>query len=166
MSLCGLGGTFGEAQVVVNDAFEDPSAISIGVIEPRKNGTIRGFRNYDALTQIIRDLGFSMPETITGQDAARIDISAELSDQFEADFMISTYWPANGTTVAAIYELWDSTLPIWRETLHAVRNNQYFMIEREKQRPVTFESLDYVLGVLVSQIATRDFVPLGPDTSH
>lgn len=149
-----------EAQAVVDAAFDNPSDISIGVIEPRTNGTIRGFRTYDALTHVIDSLGFSMPAIIAELEEGRTDISAELVDAFQADFMVSTYWPANGTTVEATYERWDTALPIWRETLHAAKHNQYFMVQREHQRPVSFQSLRYALGVVLSQVATRGYVPL------
>lgn len=149
-----------EAQEVVSATFDDPADIIIGVIEPRDNGAIRGFRTYDALTHIIDNLGFSMPAIIADLEDGRTDISAELVDAFQADFMISTYWPANGTTVAATYDLWDAALPIWRDRLHAAKHNQYFMVQREHQRPVSFQALRYALGVVLSQVATRDFVPL------
>ena len=48
-----------------------------------------------------------MPQAVAELEDARIDISPELVHQFDADFMISTYWPANGTTVQSIYELWE-----------------------------------------------------------
>jgi iron complex transport system substrate-binding protein len=150
-----------EAKQVVNAKFDDPSKITIGVIEPRKNGTIRGFQSYDSLTHVINELGFSMPAAIAEHSKPRLDISAELVDQFQADFMISTYWPATGTTVSVTYDRWEKALPIWRDVLHAAKHNQYFMVQREHQRPVTFQALRSSLELVVSQVATRDFVPLG-----
>tara|TARA_R100000365_G_C2745044_1_gene73791 strand:+ start:2328 stop:3350 length:1023 start_codon:yes stop_codon:yes gene_type:complete len=153
---------FAAAQDVISQTIGDPATVSVGVIEPR-SGSVRGFRTYDALTQIIHALGFSMPETIAELEESRIDLSPELVHQFDADFMISTYWPATGTTVQAIYELWDAAVPNWRQELHAARNNQYFMVHREEMRAVSFAALRSVLNILVSQIATRDFVPLTTD---
>ncbi|MEQ8445981.1 MAG: ABC transporter substrate-binding protein [Pelagibacterium sp.] len=150
---------FAGAQAVIAETIGDPASVSVGVIEPRAE-SIRGFRTYDALTQIIHGLGFSMPQAVAELEDARIDISPELVHQFDADFMISTYWPANGTTVQSIYELWDAAVPLWRQELHAVRNNQYFMVHREEMRAVSFAALRSVLNILVSQIATRGFVPL------
>ncbi|AEQ52358.1 ABC transporter substrate-binding protein [Pelagibacterium halotolerans] len=147
------------AQEVIAQTVGDPGAVSVGVIEPR-SGSVRGFRTYDALTQIIHELGFSMPEAIADLEDARIDVSPELVHEFDADFMISTYWPATGTTVEAIYELWDAAVPNWRDELHAARTNQYFMVHREEMRAVSFAALRSVLNIVVSQIATRGFVPL------
>ncbi len=150
------------AKATLADAIGDPADISIVIAQANEN-SIRAYRDYDALSQVIHDLGFSMPEVVAEADGARIDLSFELIEQIDADFMIDTYWAATGSGVASQLAKWDAAVPSWREVLHAPRNNQFFMVNREEMRAVSFQALRTVLDIVVSQIATRDFVPLTTD---
>ena len=147
------------ARAVLADAIGNPSTVSVVVAEPRDD-SLRAFKDYGTLSQVLRDLGFASPSLVADQDDDRVDISPERIHELDADIMISTYWPGNGTTVSAQYEAWANHFPNWREQLHAARTNQYFMINREEMRPVTFAALRSVLDVIVSQIATRGFISL------
>lgn len=147
------------AKATLADAIGDPAEISIVIAQANKNN-IRVFRDYDALSQVIHDLGFSMPAVAAQADGPRADLSFELIQEIDADFMVDTYWAATGSGVAKQMAKWDVAVPAWREVLHAPRNNQFFMVNREEMRAVSFQALRTVLEVIVSQVATRDFVPL------
>lgn len=147
------------AQAVVEDAIGDPAQVSVVLAELRDD-TIRAYKVYGSLTQVLDVLGFSKPEIVQEFDGDRIDMSPELIAEIDADFMISTYWAARGTSVSRIEAGWEDHFENWRDLLHATRHNQYFMINREQMRPVTFQSLRSMLDIVVSQIATRDFVPM------
>jgi iron complex transport system substrate-binding protein len=148
------------AKQTLIDAIGDPSAVSVVIAQANKEA-IRAFKDYDALSQVLHDLGFSMPAVVTKAEGARIDLSFELIHQIDADFMIDTYWAATGSGVAQQLANWDRAVPSWREILHAPRHNQFFMVNREEMRAVSFQALRTVLDIVVSQIATRGFVPLG-----
>ena len=147
------------AKAVLMDAIGEPSNVSIVIAQANKNA-IRAYRDYDALSQVIRDLGFTMPTVAANMKSARMDLSFESIQQIDADFMVDTYWSANGAGVAQQQAKWDAAFPAWRTVLHAPRNRQYFMVNREEMRAVSFQALRTVVEVLISQIATRDFVPL------
>jgi iron complex transport system substrate-binding protein len=101
-----------------------------------------------------------MPDVAANMAGARMDLSFELIQQIDADFMVDTYWAANGSGASQQIQKWDAAFPAWRTLLHAPRHHQFFLVNREEMRAVSFQALRTVMEILVSQIATREFVPL------
>jgi iron complex transport system substrate-binding protein len=151
------------ARATLADTVGDPAQISVAVAAASNDGRLTVFRDYGTLGQVLRDLDFSMPELIASQADANADISVELIEQIDADFMIDTYWTARDQSPSQKFAAWDALLPNWREVLHAGRHNQVFMINREEMRAVSFQALRSVTEIVLAQIATREFVPLGAD---
>lgn len=141
----------------------DPAKVSIALASAGTDGTLSVYRDYAALSQVLRDLGFAMPKLIADQVEGNSKISVELIEQIDADFMINTYWTANDQSPRQQSEAFDTMLPTWRELLHFGRHNQVFQVNREEMRAVSFAALRSIMEIVISQVATRDFVPLGAD---
>ncbi|MCD7058677.1 ABC transporter substrate-binding protein [Pelagibacterium xiamenense] len=150
------------ARATIADAIGDPASVSVAVAHGAEDG-LRVYRDYGTLSQVLRDLGFSMPAIIAEQEEANSTLSPELIEEIDADFIIDTYFPAFDQTVSSVTADWDAMLPNWRDLLHAGRHNQFFMIHRDEMRAVTFQSLRTTLDIVVANIASRPFVPLGAD---
>lgn len=151
------------ARQTLAETVGDTSAISVAVASAFED-RISVYRDYGTLGQVLRDLGFSMPAIIAEMEEANANLSLELLPRIDADFMIDTYWTARNQSPTQKLEAWDAALPGWRDILHAGRHNQVFMVNREEMRAVSFQALRSVLDIIVSQIGTRDFVPLSPNS--
>ncbi len=147
------------AKAVLKDTVGNPADVSI-VIATSYKGDIRVYKDYDALSQVIHDLGFSMPDFAANMKGARKSLSFESIMEIDADFMVDTYWSATGAGVSKQVAKWDDAFPAWRTVLHAPRNNQFFLINREEMRAISFQALRTVMDVMVAQIGSRAFVPL------
>lgn len=153
---------FDRARETLADTIGDPSTVSIAVASAFED-RLSVYRDYGTLGQVLRDLGFSMPAIIAEMEEANAELSVELLPEIDADFVIDTYWTARGQSPTQKLEAWDAMMPEWRTLLHAGRHNQVFMVNREEMRAVSFQALRSVLEIVVSQVGTRTFVPLGSD---
>ncbi|EBA13659.1 putative iron compound-binding protein of ABC transporter family [Roseobacter sp. CCS2] len=149
------------ARNVIADTIGDPSDVSVVIAEVWKDdGGLVVFQDYAAMSQVLRDLGFAMPDFVAALEETFANISPEILPQIDADFMIGTYNFAFGEPPSQRVAEWEALIPVWDEVLHAPANNQHFFIDRETMRALSFRSLETTLAIFVSQIATRDFVPL------
>lgn len=148
------------ARAVVEDRLGDPSAVSVAIAEVFDND-LYVYRDYGAMSQALRDLGFSMPDLIAQIDDGNAQISPEILPQINADFMIGTYNLAFGAQAPSDrIAAWEALIPTWDEMLHAPRHNQHILLNREPMRALSFRSLEETMSILLSHLSTRDFVPL------
>lgn len=146
-------------RIVVADALGDPSQVSVAIAEVFGERFLV-YREYSALTEVIRDLGFSMPPMIAATEAGFTEISLERLPEVDADFLIGTYNVFFDQTPSSQRAAFEALLPMWDEVLHAPRHGQHIYVDRNMVRPLSFEMLQTTLALLVTNIAGRDFVPL------
>ncbi|GGA42755.1 ABC transporter substrate-binding protein [Pelagibacterium lentulum] len=145
---------------LLSDTIGDPKDVSIAIASAYPaDGQILIHRNYGTLSQVLRDLGFTMPDVIAQLEDGNSTISVERIEEIDADFMIDTY-VSSSQPPSFMIENWDEELPIWRDVLHAAGHNQFFMVNREEMRAVSFQALRSMTEIVLANIATRDFVPL------
>lgn len=149
------------ASAVIKDALGDPSSVSVAIVEAF-NGKIYAYRDYGTLSKVLGDLGFVQPDYIAGLADANAEISPEMIQQVNADFMIGTYSLAFGQSISQRIQDWNNSVPGWSEVLHAPKHRQHFFLQRDEMRAVTFRSLNVVTSILLSEIAGRNFVPFEP----
>ncbi len=147
-----------EAKALVQQRFEAPSDITVAIAEVRGK-RFRAYKTYGAMSYILDELGFDQPEVVSSLAGDRIDLSPELVQQIDADFLVSTYAENYGQPLATLRENWDALIPGWDQLLHAPRNNQHILISREPMRALSFQSMEEILAIFISNIATRQFVP-------
>lgn len=148
-----------KARAVVADRIGDPSQVSVAIAEVF-DGELWVYRDYAALSQVIRDLGFSTPEFIAAIEGGNAQVSPELLPQIDADFLVGTYNVAFDQPPSARLAEFDALVPGWDEVLHAPRHDQHILLDRETMRGVSFRALETTLAILLSHIVTRDFTPL------
>ncbi|MBO6922472.1 MULTISPECIES: ABC transporter substrate-binding protein [Paracoccaceae] len=151
-----------DARAVVADTIPDPADVTITVADVFDRELV-AYRDYAALSHVIRELGFATPPFILALEDSNARISPELLPEIDGDFLIGTYSIAFGQTPTSQRAQWEALVPVWDEVLHAPRHNQHFFLDRERMRGVSFAALETTLAILLSQVATRDFVPLGAD---
>ncbi|WP_404400403.1 ABC transporter substrate-binding protein [Pelagibacterium halotolerans] len=161
--LAGYQAKLERAREVVRQTIGDPSEVSIAIAEAWESDLIV-YRDYGAMSQALRDLGFSMPDLIAGIEEGNTTVSAELLPEIDADFLIGTYNIGFGQPPSERIAAWENLVPAWDEILHAPRNNQHFYINREPMRALSFRSLETTMEILLTHLATREFVPLGEDS--
>lgn len=152
------------ARSVVWDVIGDPSAVSVAIVEVF-DGSVYAYRDYGTLSKALRDIGFAQPDYIAGLEDANAEISPEVIQRVDADFMVGTYSMAFGQPITSRIDAWDQTIPGWRDVLHAPKHNQHFFMQRDEMRAVTFRSLNVVTSIVLGEIAGREFVPLNKENS-
>lgn len=158
--LTGYQATLERAREIISLTLGDPSEVSVALADVRNSG-LHVSRSHGSLTQVLGDMGFGMPELIANTVNASTEISPELLHEIDADFLIGTYNLAFDQSPVQCLEAWDALIPGWDEFLHAPRHNQHILLNREPLRALSFRSLETTMEILLSHLATRDFVPLG-----
>ncbi len=134
----------------VKDTFtKDPGEQTLVYFHPLINkGKIYVAQHYGALTKVAHDLGFKRPDFIKQNfpDNKVHDIlSAEIINELNADYIVSTYQNQLGETEETVSEAFDRIAPGWRDFLKAYRNDTFITLNREIAYPTCFKSYDYVL---------------------
>lgn len=160
--MAGYRATLERAREIIDLTIGDPSEVSVALADVRRSDLYVS-RVHGSLTQVLGDMGFGMPELIAETDTASTEISPELLHEIDADFLIGTYNLAFDQSPVQCIEEWDALVPGWDDILHAPRNNQHILLNREPLRALSFRSLETTLDILLSHLATRDFVSLGED---
>lgn len=148
-----------EARALVEKMIGDPSKVSVAIAEVRGD-RFRTYKAYGAMSNVLDELGFSKPEIIENIEGERMDLSPEQVQLIDADFLVSSYAEHFRAPPEAIRGYWDAYVPGWNKVLHAPKHNQHIFIAREPMRALSFQSMSEVLAVYMSNIVTRDFVPL------
>lgn len=148
-----------DARSVVADAVGNPADVTVAVAEAFED-KLYVYRQYAALSYVINALGFSTPQIILDLEDGDEAISPEMVQQIDADFLVGTYNFAFKQSPTAQRAAWDNLIPGWRDLLHAPRHNQHIFFDREKMRGVSFAAMESTLAILLSHVATREFVPL------
>ncbi|WP_198007003.1 ABC transporter substrate-binding protein [Roseobacter sp. CCS2] len=148
------------ARGVLATTIDDPSDVTVAFVEPTFDEGIWVTREQYTLTQVINDLGFSQPQLVLDSEDPWSQISAEVAQQIDSDFMITTYTNIyEGDFAFDKAEAFEQSLPGWREFLHAPQNGQVILANREFIRPAMFQTLDRSLAIIMTNIVTKPFVP-------
>ncbi|MCV6574754.1 MAG: ABC transporter substrate-binding protein [Cohaesibacter sp.] len=148
------------AKALTEKLLGDPSKISVAIAEVRGK-RFRVYKNYGAMSYILKEMGFSRPDIIENIDGDRLDLSPEQVQAIDADFLVSSYADHFGQPPADLRANWDNLIPGWHLVLHAPRNNQHILIDREPMRALSFRSMEEILAIYLANIVTRDFKRLG-----
>ncbi len=148
------------AKSLTKEVLGNPADVTVAIAEVRGK-RFRAYKNYGAMSFILQELGFSRPDVIANLDGDRIDLSPELVQSIDADFLVTSYSEGFGIHPTHLQQNWDDLIPGWDQILHAPRNNQHVLIAREPMRALSFKSMEEILAIYVSNIVTRRFVPYG-----
>ncbi|MCF2872036.1 ABC transporter substrate-binding protein [Octadecabacter sp. G9-8] len=147
-------------RAVFADRIGDPADVSVVFADPFDEG-IYVADDYGTFTVVADDLGLSR---ITATDLGMLtdngNLSFELVEELDADFIFSSHQSFFGQPPSHQMEVWRSNVPGFDDLLHAPRNNQLVIVDRSLVRAFAVDGLNTMLAVLTSQIAERDFVPL------
>ncbi|MEM8787898.1 MAG: ABC transporter substrate-binding protein [Pseudomonadota bacterium] len=149
------------ARAIAAARLGDPANVQLVIAVPTFDEGLWVSREYGAITQVMRDLGFTMPAAVANMEEEWTQFSPELVGEIDADFMLTTYttfFENDGPDDKRA--AFDAILPGWSEFLHAPRNNQHLFFNRERIRAVMFASLQETLQVFLTNVVTRDFVAL------
>ncbi|MEM6429247.1 MAG: ABC transporter substrate-binding protein [Deinococcota bacterium] len=140
----------------------DVGNITISTIHADNDGTFFAFNPYPGIGDVLIDAGFNRPDAITALPQGQNNvISAERLQEFDGDFIITTYRYTQGVTPEQQMDFFEQAFPGYCDLLHACRNGQMYFVPR-----ADFSSLSYAARVsqvvtLVSIIAGKPFVPFG-----
>jgi len=140
----------------VREWLGDAGAIHITTLQAW-DGQVTLYRDYGGLSQVLRDIGFGMPDQLQGQESQSMSLSPELLPELDADFIIDTFEPNFGGAPGSPAARMEQALPGWCERLFACRNRQYLVLERSKTGE-SFAGFHYVLDQITTHIAGRDYV--------
>ncbi|WP_404400395.1 ABC transporter substrate-binding protein [Pelagibacterium halotolerans] len=159
--LATLEARYAEQIAMIRALIEDPAGITVSVIQPRL-GQVRAWNTYFSLGKVLRDVGFSFPETIDAIGETDVaDFSAEVLPELDADFIFITYpLKAFGQTPADTRADMAEVLPGWCDVLHACRTGQVIYLPRSVASSTAYEALGQMAQAVASHIAGRDFVPM------
>lgn len=147
------------ARNLIKQKLGDPTTISVAIAEVRGK-RFRVYKNYGAMSLLLEELGFARPEVIENIQGDRLDLSPEQVQLINADFLVSSYTDSFGFSPTELKANWDNLIPGWRYFLHAPRNQQHILIDRERMRALSFKAMREVLAVYMQRIVHQPFTPL------
>ncbi len=122
-----------------------------GALSAHKHAT-RGSIGY-MLTQ----LGFKEPAVVQAIAKGDAQLSGERVQELDGDFVIGSM-ALNEPTPAHVYASMDALAPGWSGALHAPRNNQFIVLQRDEALALSFSAFDLVEMIILTNIAGRGYV--------
>ncbi len=102
-----------------------------------------------AFTRVLYDIGLKPHPflfEVLGDSGWNPDLSPEVIGGFyNADYILSTYRNQTGETVQTVLEGFDKVSEGWRDILHAYKNDNMLILNRELAATATFAGCHYVL---------------------
>lgn len=124
-------------------------------------GQLFAFNPYVNIGKVLVDAGFQRPALIEAIPVGdRSNFTAEALQEFDGDFIITTYRSTAGDMPADVRANFDSVLPGWCEQLHACRENQMVMVSRSLGATRSYYALGAVTYMILSEIGGKEFVPM------
>lgn len=150
-----------QEQIAQIKALIPTSEIMVSTIHANADALEAG-NPYGNLDKVLVDAGFQRPELIETipEDTANVNFSPELLQQFDGDFIITSYRWSFGATPQSARADFEKLVPGYCEMLHACRNGQMLMVSREEVLAGTFDALGTVAYMILSEVGGHEFVPM------
>lgn len=134
----------------------DTPNIVVSVMQSQ-NGKIAIYHTYRALGRVLRDAGFTFPALIDRvPEGERIEISAELLPELDADYIFATYRSDTGGLPADEIAAMDGVMPGFCDFLQACSEGRYILLPREEAISNSYAGLALMVAVVQSQISGRE----------
>lgn len=119
------------------------------------NGMIETYRHYGAVTQVPDDLGLTYAKVVDTLPAGTYagDFSAEAIQDFNMDYVLTTYRPHSGGTPENIFEEMAIVVPGYDAFMNAAINDHIISMPAEYVVPHTFASMHNVLDAVEANAA-------------
>ena len=119
------------------------------------NGMIETYRHYGAVTQVPDDLGLTYAKVIDTLPEGTYagDFSAEAIQDFNMDYVLTTYRPHTGGTPENIYEEMAMVVPGYDSFMTSAINKHIISLPAEYVVPHTFASMHNVLDAFEANAA-------------
>jgi iron complex transport system substrate-binding protein len=138
----------------------DTEAITISTLHAH-NTTFFAFNPYGNIGKVLIDAGFQRPAAIEAiPEGERIDISAETIQQFDGDYILTTYRSTAGDGPQDVKGYAEALLPSYCDALHACREGQMFYLSRAEASATSYTALGQTAYAILSIIGGRDYVPM------
>ena len=119
------------------------------------------FNPYGNIGKVLIDAGFQQPTIITDIPVGeRRDFAAESLQEFDADFIITTYRSTGGEYPADVRRYFESIVPNYCQALHACREGQMIMVSRSLGSTTSYYALGAVTYMILAEIGGKEFTPL------
>ncbi|MCE0505904.1 ABC transporter substrate-binding protein [Roseivivax sp. GX 12232] len=137
----------------------DTETITVSTLHVRDGGFF-AFNPYGNIGKVLVDAGFQRPAAIEAiPEGERIDISAERIQDFDGDFILTTYRSTAGDTPADLTTYAEAVLPSWCDALHACRTGQMFHLSRAEASATSYTALGQTAYAILSILGGREFEP-------
>lgn len=152
-----------DEQIARLRAAVEPGTVSVSTIHVHPDGRLFAYNPYGSLGRVLVDAGFERPDAIEAiPEGGSAFFSPERLQEFDADFVVTTYPTWAGGTPEDQRALFEAAVPGFCEALHACREGQMVFLPREETWSPSYDGLMALTAVLRSHVAGRDFAPM-PD---
>lgn len=126
-----------------------------------KDGQLFAYNPYGNIGKVLIDAGFQRPKIITDiPDGDHKDFTAESLQEFDADFIITTYRSTAKQYPEDVRGYFESVVPNYCQVLHACREDQMLMVSRSLGSTTSYYALGAVTYMVLAEIGGREFVPM------
>ncbi|MFQ3231134.1 ABC transporter substrate-binding protein [Reinekea sp.] len=138
----------------------DTENIMVSTIHANE-GQLFAFNPYGNIGKVLIDAGFQRPEIIKAiPEGGNQNFTAEALQEFDADFIITTYRSTAGDGPQDIRDYFKSVVPQYCQALHACREKQMLLVSRSLGSTNSYYALGAVTYMILSEIGGREYVPL------
>lgn len=138
----------------------DTESIMVSTVQANP-GELFAYNPYGNIGKVLVDAGFQRPAIIEGiPEGDSEKFTAEALQEFDADFIISTYRSTGGDGPDDVRGYFDSVLPGWCDVLHACREDQMILVSRSLGATRSYYALGAVSYMILSEIGGRPFTPM------
>ncbi len=139
-----------QSQIALIREVIDTKTIMVSTLHAQSKSFF-AFNPYFNIGKVLLDAGFQRPAAIEAiPDGDRIDVSAEALQEFDGDFIKTTYRSSRQQYPDAVTGYMESLFPGFCVQLHACREGQMIYLSRAEAAATSY----YALGAVASAILT------------
>lgn len=136
----------------------NPGEIVVSLVTP-EHGALSAHKHATrgSIGYVLAQLGFKEPEVVQAIEKGDAQLSGERIEELDGDFIIGSMG-SDDATPSHVYASMEALSPGWSNALHAPRNNQFVILQRDEALALSFSAFDLMEMIIVSNIAGRGYV--------
>lgn len=149
-----------QSQIALIREVIDTETIMVSTLHAQSKSFF-AFNPYFNIGKVLLDAGFQRPAAIEAiPEGDRIDVSAEALQEFDGDFIMTTYRSSRQQYPDAVTGYMESLFPGFCVQLHACREGQMIYLSRAEAAATSYYALGAVASSILTSLGGRDFTAM------